>query len=436
MTFASSCARTTWTIASVSRMFARNLLPRPSPLCAPAHEAGDVVEVDRVVDDVRRADRRGDPVEPLVAHRHDGDVRLDRRERVVRRLGARPRERVEQRGLARVGHADDADLHRRRGPPWRCRAPRPPRCRTGSGRRGTPATAPSPAAAVERRRAGSSAPYARAAANDDEACALGNDSAVGVGDRARGSSSNAGRWRRTTPLIAVFSRYAPPTVARAAPPAGAARAVDAARRRRRARARAPRARPRREKRPTAGVRAGHLPRERTKRYRWRSTSATRRPTDPGQAAAPGPARRGSVRGGRWAHRAHVMGETSAWCVSRSSRTRVRRDTDLTGSHAALLRAGGADVRPFDLDEFAAAAAPWVPTDRLVVAGGDGSIGLAAPSGRARRRPARRRPDRHGQRLRPRARPPDRPRRRCALAARPDARTVTHRARSSPAAARS
>ncbi len=33
---ASSWARTTWTIASVSRMFARNWLPRPSPLCAPA----------------------------------------------------------------------------------------------------------------------------------------------------------------------------------------------------------------------------------------------------------------------------------------------------------------------------------------------------------------------------------------------------------------
>ncbi len=29
-------ARTTWTIASVSRMLARNWLPRPSPLWAPA----------------------------------------------------------------------------------------------------------------------------------------------------------------------------------------------------------------------------------------------------------------------------------------------------------------------------------------------------------------------------------------------------------------
>ena len=52
-------------------------------------------------------------VEPLVVHRHDRHVRLDRRERVVRRLGARARERVEQRRLARVGHPDDPDLHHR-----------------------------------------------------------------------------------------------------------------------------------------------------------------------------------------------------------------------------------------------------------------------------------------------------------------------------------
>ena len=35
MTFSSSKQRTTWTMASVSRMLARNLLPRPSPLLAP-----------------------------------------------------------------------------------------------------------------------------------------------------------------------------------------------------------------------------------------------------------------------------------------------------------------------------------------------------------------------------------------------------------------
>ena len=56
---------------------------------------------------------RATSFEPLVLHPDDRDVRLDRRERVVRGLRARLRERVEQRGLARVGHPDDADLHHR-----------------------------------------------------------------------------------------------------------------------------------------------------------------------------------------------------------------------------------------------------------------------------------------------------------------------------------
>ena len=65
---------------------------------------------------VRGADGLRHRVEALVAHGDDGDVRLDRRERVVRRLGAGPGERVEQRGLARVRHPDDPDLHRPRLP--------------------------------------------------------------------------------------------------------------------------------------------------------------------------------------------------------------------------------------------------------------------------------------------------------------------------------
>ena len=72
-------------------------------------EPGDVVEVDRVPHDLRGADRLRHLLQALVAHRHDRDVRLDRRERVVGRLRPRFGERVEQRGLARVGHPHDAD---------------------------------------------------------------------------------------------------------------------------------------------------------------------------------------------------------------------------------------------------------------------------------------------------------------------------------------
>ena len=133
-------------------------------------------------------------VEALVRDRHDRDVRLDRRERVVRRLGARAGQRVEQRGLARVGHPDDADLHRPALPHDRAEQRARARCRSGSARRGRRRDS-----GHRRRRARTAAPagqrareYARAAANDDEACALGKLSAVGVAMSA-GRSSNAGR---------------------------------------------------------------------------------------------------------------------------------------------------------------------------------------------------------------------------------------------------
>ena len=75
-------------------------------------EPGDVMEVDRVRHDVRRMQQLGEAVEALVFDGDDGDVRLDRRERVVRGIDAGLRERVEERRLAGVRHSDDADLHR------------------------------------------------------------------------------------------------------------------------------------------------------------------------------------------------------------------------------------------------------------------------------------------------------------------------------------
>ena len=90
--------------------------------------------------------------------------------------------------------------------------------------------------------------------------------------------------------------------------------------------------------------------------------------------------------------------------------------------------------PFDGDdaiERAAADAVAAAPDRLVVAGGDGSIGPVASAAARRGRPARGHPDGHGERLRPRARPAadleaaldagrgpptrERPRRRCSVA---------------------
>ena len=101
-TSSSSKTRMTWQIASASRMLARNLLPSPSPSRGAADDAGDVDERHG-----RRAGSSREPkisascAEPRVGHADDADVRLDRRERVVRREHVVLGQRVEQRATCR-----------------------------------------------------------------------------------------------------------------------------------------------------------------------------------------------------------------------------------------------------------------------------------------------------------------------------------------------
>ena len=108
-TSGSAKARITWQIASASRMFARNLLPSPSPSLAPL--TMPAMSTNETVAGTTRALAKisGEPVEPLVGQRDDADVGLDRGERVVRRQHLGLRQRVEEGGLADVGQSDDAD---------------------------------------------------------------------------------------------------------------------------------------------------------------------------------------------------------------------------------------------------------------------------------------------------------------------------------------
>ena len=87
------------------------LVAEPFALVGAGDETGNVVELDRVRDDLRRLDGVRDRVEPLVGHRDDGDVWLDRRERVVGGFDGDAGERAKQRRLAGVRHPDDPDLH-------------------------------------------------------------------------------------------------------------------------------------------------------------------------------------------------------------------------------------------------------------------------------------------------------------------------------------
>ena len=85
-------------------------VPEPLPGRGAAHEPRDVEELDRLRHRPRRAHHARDRIEPLVGHLDDGDVRLDRGERIVADLRAAACERVEEGRLARVRKADDADL--------------------------------------------------------------------------------------------------------------------------------------------------------------------------------------------------------------------------------------------------------------------------------------------------------------------------------------
>ena len=83
----------------------------PLALGGAAHEARDVVELDRLRDDGAGARRLRDGLQAVVRNLDDRDVRFHRRKRVGGRLGRGPGQGVEQGGLAGVWKTDDADLH-------------------------------------------------------------------------------------------------------------------------------------------------------------------------------------------------------------------------------------------------------------------------------------------------------------------------------------
>ena len=78
-------------------------------LTGAADEAGDVDELDLGLDLLRRGGNCTDLVEPLVGHGDAADIRLDRAERIVRRLRRGGLgQSVEKRRFADIRQADDA----------------------------------------------------------------------------------------------------------------------------------------------------------------------------------------------------------------------------------------------------------------------------------------------------------------------------------------
>ncbi len=105
----SSKQRTTWAMASHSRILARNWLPRPSPCEAPRTRPAMSTKVRRVGTICAELAISRQRVEARIRHRHLADIRLDGAERIIRRLRRRGlRQRVEEGRLADVRQADDA----------------------------------------------------------------------------------------------------------------------------------------------------------------------------------------------------------------------------------------------------------------------------------------------------------------------------------------
>jgi hypothetical protein len=85
------------------------LVAQALPLRRATHQAGDVDEFQRGGDDFDRLADLGEHIQPRIGHADAADVRLDRAERVVRRLRRGGRgQRIEKRRFADIRQPDNA----------------------------------------------------------------------------------------------------------------------------------------------------------------------------------------------------------------------------------------------------------------------------------------------------------------------------------------
>ena len=109
VTSPSSKQRTTWAMASHSRILAEELVAEALALGGAAHEAGDIDEGEPGRDDFLRARDLRQRVEARVRHRHVAGIGFDGAERIVGRLRRGGLgQRVEKGRLADIRQADDA----------------------------------------------------------------------------------------------------------------------------------------------------------------------------------------------------------------------------------------------------------------------------------------------------------------------------------------
>ena len=83
------------------------LVAESLPLARAADEPRDVHKLDDRRGLLLRLVERAQPLQPLIRHGNNADVRLDRAERIIRTLRPRIRQRVEQRRFSNIGQAHD-----------------------------------------------------------------------------------------------------------------------------------------------------------------------------------------------------------------------------------------------------------------------------------------------------------------------------------------
>ena len=86
------------------------LVAQPFTLCGTLHQARDVHELHHGRHGALGLHDDGQCGEPSIRHLDHADVGLDGAERIIRRLGLGRGQRIEERGLADVREADDAEL--------------------------------------------------------------------------------------------------------------------------------------------------------------------------------------------------------------------------------------------------------------------------------------------------------------------------------------
>ena len=111
MIFSSSKQRTTWMTASVSRIFARNWLPRPSPFDAPRTRPAISTNSTVAGTIYRGFYDLCKRFEAFVRHGDDADIRLDRRKWIIcRQCRLLRRQSIKKCRFSDVGQANDSCL--------------------------------------------------------------------------------------------------------------------------------------------------------------------------------------------------------------------------------------------------------------------------------------------------------------------------------------